>query len=86
MTKYDAEYWDHRRDYAKHDDTPPLYAQSPPITGALEVAILAQAIPLRQAAELIENYARAQAAAAKLDAVSETIDRCCEAIENGGVA
>lgn len=75
---------DHYRDLAKHNDTPPLYAQSPPITGALEVAILAQAVPLKAAAELIEQYARTAAAAAKLDAISTTIDRCCEAIEASG--
>lgn len=75
---------DHYRDLAKHDDTPPLYAQSAPITGALEIAILAKAIPLEQAASLIEQYARTCASAARLDAVSQTIDRCCEAIEASG--
>jgi hypothetical protein len=65
-------------------DPLPLHVQAPPITGALEVAILAQAVPLQQAAELIEQYARTCASAARLDAVSETIDRCCDAIENGG--
>jgi len=85
MPNYDAEYWDHRRDLEKHDDTPPLYAQSAPITGALEVAILAQAVPLQAAANLIEQYARTCAAAAKLDAVSETINRCCDAIDQHGV-
>lgn len=87
MTRMADEYEraDHYRDLAKHDDTPPLYAQSAPITGALEVAILAQAVPLQAAANLIEQYARTCAAAAKLDAVSETINRCCDAIDQHGV-
>lgn len=65
-------------------DPLPLHVQAPPITGALEVAILAQAVPLQQAAALIEQYARTQAVAARLDAVATTIDRCCEAIEASG--
>jgi len=65
-------------------DPLPLHVQAPPITGALEVAILAQAVPLQQAAALIEQYARTCASAAKLDAVSETIDRCCAEIEKQG--
>jgi hypothetical protein len=84
----DAHYWDHLRDERKHEPRPtdrlpplPLHVQALPITGALEVAILAQAVPLQQAAELIEQYARTAAAAARLDAVSETIDRCIDAID-----
>lgn len=86
MTRMADEYEraDHYRDLAKHDDTPPLYAQSAPITGALEVAILAQAVPLQAAAKLIEQYARTCAAEAKLDAISTTITRCCEAIDAHG--
>lgn len=83
MTEYERA--DHYRDHQKHDTDPlPLRLQPPPITGALEVAILAQAVPLQQAAALIEQYARTCASAAKLDAISETIDRCCEAIEASG--
>jgi hypothetical protein len=62
----------------------PLHVQAPPITGALEVAILAQAVPLLQAAKLIDQYARTCAAEAKLDAISTTIARCCEAIDAHG--
>ena len=86
--RYTAEHWDHERDLRKHEPRPsdklppvPLYAQSAPVTGALEVAILAQAVPLQAAADLIQQYADTVAAGAKLDAVSQTIDRCCEAIE-----
>jgi hypothetical protein len=75
---------DHYRDTHKHDDTPPLYAQSAPITGALEVAILAQAVPLQAAADLIQQYADTVAAGAKLDATAEAIDACCNAIEKAG--
>jgi hypothetical protein len=86
MTRHANEYEraDHYRDLAKHDDTPPLYAQSAPITGALEVAILAKAVPLQAAADLIEQYARTCASAARLDAISTTIDRCCDAINAHG--
>jgi hypothetical protein len=65
-------------------DPLPLRLQPPPIAGALEVAILAQAVPLPKAAELIEAYARSQCAAARLDATATAIDRCCEAIEASG--
>jgi len=86
MTRMANEYEraDHYRDERKHDTDPlPLHIQAPPVSGALEIAILAQAVSLPQAAELIEQYARAEAAAARLDAVAMTIDRCCEAIEAG---
>jgi hypothetical protein len=65
-------------------DPLPLRLQPPPITGALEVAILAKAVPLQQAAELIEQYARTAAAAARVDATAEAIDRCCAEIEKHG--
>lgn len=94
----DANYWDHLRDERKHEPRPgergfsppsetqpPARLDSPPITGALEVAILAQAISLPQAAELIEQYARTCAAAARVDATAEAIDRCCAEIEKQGV-
>lgn len=61
---------DHYRDHAKHDDTPPLYAQSPRVSGALEVAILVKAVPLQAAADLIEAYADAKAAEQRLEAVA----------------
>lgn len=65
-------------------DPLPLHVQAPPITGALEVAILAKAVPLQQAAELIDQYARTAAAAARVDATAEAIDRCCAEIEKQG--
>lgn len=65
-------------------DPLPLRLQPAPITGALEVAILAQAIPLQAAAELIEQYARTAAAAARVDATAEAIDLCCAEIEKHG--
>lgn len=42
---------------------------------AMEVAILAQAIPLQKAADLIEQYAKTVAAGARAAAVAETYDR-----------
>lgn len=80
---------DHYRDERKHEPRPgepdfPLRLETAPITGALEIAILVQAIPLERAAELIEAYARSQAAAARLEATATAIDRCCEAIEAEG--
>jgi hypothetical protein len=85
----DANYWDHLRDERKHEPRPgepdfPIRLEPAPIKGSLEIAILAQAVPLTQAAELIDRYVRAECAAAKLDAISTTIDRCCEAIEASG--
>lgn len=83
----DAYYYDRLRDERKVDrtgrkfDPLPLHVQSAPISGALEVAILAQAVPLQAAAELIEQYAATVAAGAKLEATAEAIDACCAAIE-----
>lgn len=80
--RYTAEHWDHERDLRKHEPRPsdklpplPLYAQSPQVSGALEVAILAQAVPLRNAAELIEQYAQTSIAAAGLDETIAKLDR-----------
>lgn len=79
---YTAEYWDHVRDLRKHEPRPtdklpplPLSVQAPPVSGALEVAILAQAVPLRSAAELIEQYAQTAIAAAGLDETIAKLDR-----------
>ena len=85
-SRYTAHHHDHVRDYRKHEPRPgepdfPIRLETAPITGALEVAILVQAIPLQSAADLIEQYAKTYAAGAVLDAVSKTIDKCCEAIE-----
>lgn len=62
----------------------PIRLEPAPISGSLEIAILAQAVPLLQAADLIERYVRAECAAAKLEAVSTTIDRCIDAIDAHG--
>ena len=74
---------DHYRDTLKHDDSPPLYAQSPRVSGALEVAILAKAVPLQQAADLIEAYARSESAAARVEATAEALERCCDTFKRG---
>jgi hypothetical protein len=63
----DAHYWDHLRDERKHEPRPgepdfPIRLEPAPIKGSLEIAILAQAVPLTQAAELIERYVRAECA------------------------
>lgn len=81
----DANYWDHLRDERKHEPRPgepdfPIRLESPPITGALEVAILAQAVPLQQAADLIEQYARTKAAEARLDGVVTASDRILDVL------
>jgi hypothetical protein len=62
----------------------PLRLQPAPISGALEVAILAQSLPLQAAAELIEQYAKTYAAAAQLDATVATGERCLDIIKNSG--
>lgn len=82
------EDWDRRRDYLKHEPRPtdplPLHVQTAPIAGALEVAILAQAVPLAAAADLIEQYAQTVASAARLDGVVTCADRVFAAIEAQG--
>lgn len=65
-------------------DPLPLRLQPPPITGALEVAILAQAVPLQKAADLIEQYARTVASEARLQGVVDTINRVDEAFDSMG--
>lgn len=86
----DDHYYDHERDLRKHEPRPgepdyvPLFVQSPRVAGAIEVAILAKAVPIQAAADLIEQYAQTVAAGAKLEAVSETINRCCKEIEKFG--
>ncbi|SEE52525.1 hypothetical protein [Bradyrhizobium lablabi] len=91
MPAWTERNWDHERDLRKHEPRPtdklpplPLHVQAPPIAGALEIAILAQSVPLMQAAELIEQYARTEAAAARVDATAAAIDRVCTAIEAHG--
>jgi hypothetical protein len=83
----DAYYYDHLRDERKHEPRPtdplPLRLEPAPISGALEIAILAKSVPLQAAADLIDQYARTCAAAARLDATAYAIDRCCDAIESG---
>ena len=87
--KYDANYWDHLRDERKHEPRPtdplPLHVQAPPIAGALEVAILVQALPLEQAASLIQQYADTAAAAGRLDGVVAASDKIFAAIDAHGV-
>lgn len=75
--RYTADHWDHERDLRKHEPRPsdklppvPLYAQSPRVSGALEVAVLVKAVPLQAAADLIEAYADAKAAEQRLEAVA----------------
>lgn len=77
----DAYYYDRLRDERKVDrtgrrfDPLPLHAQSAPINGALEVAVLVQAVPLQKGAELIEQYAQTATAAAGLDETLAKLDR-----------
>lgn len=93
--RYTAHHHDHVRDLRKHEPRRGERGFEPPAqelparmvvetSGALEVAILAQAVSLTKAAELIEGYARAQAAAARLDATAYAIERCCAEIEKHG--
>jgi len=81
--RHDEDYRaDHARDLAKHEIRPGDRGFSQPsgteppsrlitsISEALEVAILCKCVPLPQAAELIELYARNVAAQQRLDAVA----------------
>lgn len=47
----------------------------PKMTTALEIAVLVQALPLKQAADLIQQYADTQSAGARIDAAQEAYER-----------
>lgn len=87
MTRAANEYEraDHDRDLRKHDlrSADPLPARlSPPIAGALEVAILVKGLTsYTDAAALIEQYAQTVAAEARLQAVIDTGDRILATFE-----
>lgn len=68
----DANYWDHVRDYRKHDTDPlPLRLQPKPLSTAMDVAILVRALDnIEQAAALIEQFVNTKAAEQRLDAVA----------------
>lgn len=58
----------------------------PKMYTALEIAVLAQTIPIQAAADLIESYARCVAAGAKIDAYNEAVSRFDRALDfRGGV-
>jgi hypothetical protein len=94
--RYTAHRHDHERDYRKHEARPGDRGFSPPAenepptrmavecSGALEIAILAQAVSLTSAAALIDQYARTVAAAARMEATAHAIDLCCTEIEKHG--
>lgn len=77
MRKYSAEYWDHRRDLAKHEPRPgekdyvPLHAQSAPLSTSMDIAICVRGMKnLQDAAALIDSYVEAKAAEQRLEAVA----------------
>ena len=77
-----ADDFDHQRDLRKvdHDRIPalPLFLQTP-VPTAYTIAALCQGIPINEAAELIEQYARSEAAAARLEEaqhIYDRLDRC----------
>lgn len=55
--------------------------RSKPMTTALEIAVLCQALPIQAAADLIEQYARTVASGAALDAAQRMSDRINIAME-----
>jgi hypothetical protein len=59
----------------------PLRLEPGPISGALQIAILVQSIPLQQAAALIEDYVRAECAGARLDEAAKLGSRLLAHIE-----
>lgn len=76
MTRMANEYEraDHERDLRKHDTLPSRL--SPPIAGAMEVALIVKGLPnISDAASLIEQYAQTVAAEARLQAVADTGER-----------
>ena len=73
MTRMADEYEraDHYRDLAKHDDTPPLYAQSAPLSTAMDIALCVRNMKnVQDAAALIERFVDAKAQEQRLDAVA----------------
>jgi hypothetical protein len=73
---------EHERDLNKvdHERIPalPLFLQTP-VPTAYTIAALCQGIPISDAANLIEQYARSEAAAAKLEEaqhIYDRLDRC----------
>jgi hypothetical protein len=53
----------------------------PKMTTAMEVAVLSRCLPIQQAAALIEQYARSEAAGARIEAGIEMRDRILVGIE-----
>ena len=81
MTRSSYDF-DHQRDLRKvdHDRIPalPLFLQTP-VPTAYTIAALCQGIPIKDAAELIEQFARTEAAAARLEEaqhIYDRLDRC----------
>lgn len=64
------------------DDPIPLRLQPAPISGALEIAILVQAVSVEKGAELIQAYADAAASAGRLEGTMNTADRILAVIED----
>ena len=82
--------FDHERDLRKHEPRPgdkdfPLRLEPKPLTTALEVAVLCQALGIRQAADLIEQYARTAHAEGLLEGVAKAYNRIDAALTKEGV-
>jgi len=68
-------HWDHERDLRKHEPRPtdriPLRLETAPLSTAMDIALCVRGMDnLQAAAALIEQFAAAQAAADRLDAVA----------------
>lgn len=89
MSKYSAEYWDHRRDLEKHEPRATDPVKDHPVLGtytepkraaapidAIEIAVLVKGMSnITEAARLIDQYAATVAAGAKLEGVQQVYDR-----------
>lgn len=73
---------DRFHDERKHDFPSIKRLEPKPATTALEIAVLAQAIELHKAADLIEQYAQTVAAGARLDGVQQAYNRINTALES----
>lgn len=80
MSKYSAEYWDHRRDHEKHEprpgdrDFPARFDK--PLTTAMDIVVLVKAMPnYTDAASLIEQYAKMVAAGVRVEEARLSADR-----------
>lgn len=79
--RHAAAHWDHERDLRKCEPRP-----TDPPHDAIEIAVLAQAVSIHSAAQLIEQYARTKAAEGRLQGVVDTFNLVDQALGTSGAS